>query len=225
MDAIQFQNEPATQNRPQWMTGVSALLLEMVLVIAILYLDRHGTITTLLRDWGAWGIAFSVGLMAVISIVPIPGEFLLILNMKLYGVLLGVLCAWAGTVIGALITFVLARHVAAPLIQRFVTKEHWIRVESWVQRQGAVGLLFARLLPIPAPIVNYAAGLLDSIRLWDYLWTAALSIWPYYIGVASLYTGVPHRFSPSVVLGIGVFVALWVLGFLLNKRVSHQPSS
>ncbi|WP_051662812.1 TVP38/TMEM64 family protein [Alicyclobacillus macrosporangiidus] len=165
-------------------------------------------------------MAFSIGLMAVISVVPIPGEFLLILNMKLYGVLLGVLCAWAGTVIGALITFVLARHIAAPLIQRFVTKEHWIRVESCVQRQGAVGLLFARLLPIPAPIVNYAAGLLDSIRLWDYLWTAAVSIWPYYIGVASLYAGVPHRFSPSVVLGIGVFVALWVLGFLLQKSPS-----
>lgn len=197
---------------------VSVALLSITLVGLFFYFDRKGDISMLIRTWGTWGILISIAVMAFLSIVPIPGEFLLVLNMKVYGVLLGAFYAWIGAVIGALVTFIIARHLGAPLIRRSVSDESWLKVESWVQRSSTFGLLIARLLPLPVPIVNYVAGFIDSISFWNYMWTAAVSIWPYYICAACLFVGIPNRLSPWMALGIALLIVLWLFGFILNRR-------
>lgn len=123
---------------------------------------------------------------------------------------------------GALITFVIVRHLAAPWIRRIISKQNWAKVESWIKHSGTFGLLFARLLPLPAPIVNYAAGLMESISFWNYPWTAAVTIWPYYFGAACIYMGVPNRFTPWIGLGIALLLVLWLVGYVLNRRQDQQ---
>lgn len=197
---------------------VGIALLGIAPVVAFFYFDREGAISVPIRSWGAWGIIVSISLMALFSVVPVPGEFLLILNMKIYGIVLGIFYAWLGTVAGAFAAFVIARYLAAPWIRGMITEQNWAKVESWVIRGGAFGLLSARLLPLPAPIVNYAAGLMESISFWNYLWTASVAIWPYYLAAACIYGGIPGQFSPWLGLGIALLIALWIVGYVLNKR-------
>ncbi len=138
--------------------------------------------------------------------------------MKLFGVLAGIAYAWMGAVFGAFIIFMIARYLGGLLCDEKGSSKYLQKIDSWVQQRGAVGLLMIRLLPIPSSMVNYAAGLLPSIRLWDYLWTMAISILPYYFGVAFLYMGLPHKAIGMSTLGIVLIVALWMIIAQLNRQ-------
>lgn len=225
MTFTQSEDKPLNiRNGFRLISSFGVILICMSLVVTFLYFDRHGALSVPLRSWGIWGVILAVLLMALLSVIPIPAEFLLVLNMKVYGVPYGIFYAWIGTMIGTLTTFVIARYLGAPLVKHWVSEQNWTKVEMWVKRRGARGLLLARLLPIPAPIVNYAAGLMKSISLWNYLWTAAVSIWPYYIGAASLFVGIPNRFAPWIALGVALLFSLWIMSYFLSKKTSKKDS-
>ncbi|MDB5083851.1 MAG: hypothetical protein JWN30_737 [Bacilli bacterium] len=197
-----------------FLAGISLILL-------FFYFDRQDTVSVVLRSWGTWGILLSIALMAFLSIMPVPSEFLLILNMKIYGVVSGILYAWIGTMAGTLLTFIIIRFYGMPLLKQWVSEAVWIKVDRWVSKRGAIGLLIARLLPIPASVVNYAAGCLESVRLWDYFWTAAVSIWPYYLGAASLFVGIPKGITKGMLLGGAILLVLWLVGSFLNRKTPN----
>ena len=201
---------------------VTIFVLQVMLTIVYFYFDRHGNISISLRSWGVWGILISLVLMAGFSVFPIPSEFLLLVNMKVYGVIPGVIDAWVGTMMGTVVIFLVARHIGSPLIYHLVPEKHLNIVETWVRKNGVLGLLLARLLPIPAPFLNYAAGVLKSVNFWNYFWTMAVSIWPYYIGAACLFVGVPNKAVYSILFGILLLVALWIFGVKLNRKFENE---
>jgi len=203
-------------------TAVTILIIQVALIIAYFYFDRNGVVSVVLRSWGVWGILLSIVLMAGFSVFPVPSEFLLILNMKVYGVVFGVLFAWVGAMIGTLMIFFIVRYLASPIVYDLISSKHLEKVETWVKKKGVIGLLLARLLPIPAPLVNYTAGLLKSVDLWSYMWTMGVSIWPYYIGAAFLFIGVPDRIVYWIVLGLVLLVLIWIVGFILNRKIEKS---
>jgi uncharacterized membrane protein YdjX (TVP38/TMEM64 family) len=190
-----------------------AILFWFLLVLAVaafLYFDQHDEISALIQGAGLRGMWISLGLMALLCMTPLPSEGLLFLLLKVYGIYLGILLAWLGSMVGALIILIVSRRYGQKLMRQMITPERFKVVNDWVERKGTLGLLIARLLPLPAFAVNYIAGMIPSVRKWPYLWTAALTIAPYYLVTVLLFVGIFE--SAWLWLAAGGIVLALVLG-------------
>ncbi|NLI91537.1 MAG: VTT domain-containing protein [Peptococcaceae bacterium] len=198
--------------------AVILILIAAGLVSAFFYFDRQNAISAVILKLGWSGTILAVFLMALLCMTPVPSETLLMMYLKIYGVIWGAVLSWLGSIVSALIIFFIARQYGQDLMRKVITPERFEIVNGWVERKGTVGLFVARLLPLPAFAVNYIAGIIPSIRLWPYLWTAAISIIPYYVGTALLFMGITMKTWYWLLLGgIGVG-AFWAASYLLNRK-------
>lgn len=200
---------------------VAVTLIGIVLIGLFIYFDRRDQVSLMLRNWGIWGIVGSVILMAILCAVPVPSEFLLLMDMRVYGVWWGICYAWIGSILGAIAILVVVRSIGRPLIKSFFTHERYEQVNDWVRTRGWLGLLMARLLPLPASVINYIAGLVQSVNTWNYTWTAAVSIIPYYLGAALIYLGIFSKFVIWLFVGGFVVVTFWIASYLVNRRMQR----
>ena len=118
------------------------------------------------HDWGYPGVFL---LMAIESTVfPLPSEVVVPPaaywasqgHMTFWGV---VMASTLGSWFGASISYWVARVVGRPLILRygryvFVPEKKWLLAEGWIQHFSAVGVFFARLLPVVRHLVSLPAG-------------------------------------------------------------------
>ncbi|WP_160327201.1 VTT domain-containing protein [Ferroacidibacillus organovorans] len=81
---------------------------------------------------------------------PVPSEGLLVMYFKVFGVVYGGLYSWSGAMLGSVFTFMLARYFISPILRTRLPVDRFERIERWIAKRGAVGLLFVRLLPVPA---------------------------------------------------------------------------
>jgi len=149
---------------------------------------------------------------------PIPSEGLLVMFFKVFGVIHGGLYSWVGAMLGSIVAFLLARHLITPILRSRISADRFQRIEHWIARRGAVGLLLLRLLPVPAFVQNYMIGAVPGISFWRYFWTGSVAILPYYVGTASLFLGVNSRTGEWVAVGGVVLFVLWITGFLLKRQ-------
>ncbi len=144
------------------LAAAAALLIGLGAVAAHALAARGGIdITTLTQAdverfvaaWGAWSALGSVALMVLHSFLPLPAEIIPLVNGMMFGPWLGIALTWIGAMLGAVLSFALARGLGRPL-------------------------LLVRLVPlISFNLVNYAAGLL-GVGWWTFLWTTAIGILP-----------------------------------------------
>jgi uncharacterized membrane protein YdjX (TVP38/TMEM64 family) len=158
--------------------------------------------------------------MAIFCILPVPSEFLMVMNMKVFGVWWGTLYTWIGAMLGALSVFWFARYLGRHLLEAFVSQDRLEQVNRWVGDRGALGLIMARLVPLPFIVVNYAAGVLKSVSTWSFIWTTSIGILPYHVGAALVFLGVSRRFGLWLFLGGLVVGAIWIGGYLFNRHVN-----
>lgn len=206
--------------RKYGLTGIIVVAF-VIFIAAFLYFDRRDQISVLIRAWGLWGIVLAILLMAALCMTPVPSEGLAILYLKIYGVYAGVLYAWLGSTLSSLAIFFLARTYGQKLMQKLISPKRFDTVDNWVQEKGSLGLLIARLLPIPAFAVNYIAAVMPSMKLWPYLWTAALSMIPYYVGTALVFLGIAKETWIWLILGAAALVIFWSTSYTLSKKQVH----
>ncbi|MDP9728237.1 TVP38/TMEM64 family protein [Alicyclobacillus tolerans] len=204
--------------------SLAIFLVGVAIFVAALYADRHHQLSNILKSWGWLGIGAAILLMVFFCMTPIPSEGLLVMYLKVYGIGWGIFYAWLGSTLSALLIYILARTLGVPVIRRFVSEEKWQQVNGWVERKGGLGLLFARLLPIPAFVVNYAAGMMSSVSLWTYVWTAAISIVPYYIGVSLVYAGIMGN-NLYLLVGIIPILIVGAGGYWLHQQTKKRTYS
>lgn len=198
-----------------------ALAFTLFIILSILlffYLDRSDAISKIIKNSGFFGTIIAIVMMAFVSLTPVPTEGLLVLYQKVYGVYWGTSLAWLGANVGAVIIFFIARSYGQKLLGQFIKPQYFELVNHWVEKKGIWGLFIARLLPIPAFAVNYVAGVLPTVRFWPYLWTAALSIIPYYVATALVFLGVSLQVWPWLVCGAIGILAFWGIGYLVRGR-------
>ncbi len=155
-------------------------------------------------------------LMVVVAILPIPAEIPAAMNGMLFGAVLGVMITWGGSMVGAMLSYELARCFGRKLTRRFVKPELVARFEGLKDAEAPV-LLMLRLTPVVAfTVVNWASGLLQ-VRRSTFMWTTAVGILPGTIAftasgsaVASLYQRYPAIVIAVVVLiGGALLVRVW----------------
>lgn len=198
---------------------VAATLLS---VAVFFYLDQHNHLSEIIHSWGSPGVIIAILLMGLVCMTPVPSEGLLLILLKIYGLWFGLLYAWLGSNVSAIAIFAIARYIGRPLLETVINPSKLRQVERFVSRKGTIGLLMARLLPVPAMLVNYVAGVLPGIPFAAYLWTAAAAIVPYYASTALLYEGVMGGALSWLFTGIAVVAVLMTGGLLFNYRYARR---
>lgn len=194
-----------------------------IAILAVLwYFDRHQRITMIIHSWGAFGTIVAILLMAAICMLPIPSEGLLIMYMKVYGIGWGILYAWLGSTVSTVVIFLISRYYGRLMLARVVQHERFEQVSRWVKARGSLGLLVARLLPVPAFIVNYTAGLIPTVRFWSYFWTGVVSILPYYAGAAMVYLGISRGWIWILIPG-AVGIVVLCISLVARRSTCARP--
>ncbi len=162
---------------------LAVLVLGILLATAVLYFGaRHEfsvqAIENLIRSWGAWGVAASIGLMILHSFVPFPAEFLALANGMVYGPVWGTAITWTGAMLGAYFAFGLARHLGRPFVEVMVARKNWSLFDEWTAAHAGRLVLISRFVPVIAfNLINYAAGL-TRISWWTFSWATGIGILP-----------------------------------------------
>lgn len=172
-----------------------------------------------IQAFGPLGIVIDICLMALLCIIPLPSEFFIVLNMTVYGVGWGLLYAWLGAISGAVAAMYLTRWAGQNWIRPLLPEERLSQVDTWVKRNGTVGLLTLRFVPfVPYHAANYVAGLLP-IRVWPFIWTTGLGLVPYFLGMMAFGLGLStNGLVPAIVIGLTLFAFLGVSSYVFRKK-------
>lgn len=216
---IKEQSIRADKKRKQSWLVPMIILISLFMVALFFYFDQQNGMTLIIRSWGISGVIIGILLMGIICMTPIPSEGLLLIFLKIYGIFLGLLYAWIGSSIGAIAIFILARSILSPMFKELIGSLQQHRVEQWVKKRGVSGLLFVRLLPIPAFVVNYTVGLLPGVGFFQYLWTAIVSMAPYYAGTIFMFLGIVNGIFSWILIGLFIVIILFILSFIVNRNV------
>ena len=148
--------------------------------------DTVESTVALIRSWGPWGMAGSIGLMIAHSFLPFPAEIIACANGMIWGPAWGAAVTWVGAMLGAAAAFGVVRSLGRPVLRRLLRPDQWQKLAGWSQSRGGAALLVSRLIPLIAfNLINYAAAL-TAISWWTFLWATGLGILPLTILLAIL---------------------------------------
>ena len=157
-------------------------------------------------------------LMTLLCIIPVPAEFLIIVNMEIYGVGWGLFYSWTGSVLGAIVAMYVTKWLGQARVRRLFSKERQQQVDNWIKRKGTMGLLALRFAPfVPYHVLNYVAGLMN-VRFWPFLWTTCVGLLPFYLGMGGMFLGLSHGMLPAIMSVAGVLAILGLVSYFLRKR-------
>lgn len=182
-------------------------------------------------DWSIGGWIMFVLAFAVAQVVLIPRAALSLAAGALYGVTIIPLVA-AGTTLGAVIAFLLARYVFSKHAQRMVAKRPRLeRLVSAVDAEGWRLVALARCgVPLPSSVVNYSFGL-TNIGVWPFAWATFVFCLPQaalfiYLGAAgrSLLSVDAFSFENLLLLAFGAACSALAV-YLVAARMRNLQGS
>jgi uncharacterized membrane protein YdjX (TVP38/TMEM64 family) len=221
-------NEDRHRGRSITILVVVGLVVAALGSVAWQMLTPHGIDVTALTPadverfvhaWGAWSAVGSVTLMVLHSFLPLPAEIIPLVNGMMFGPWLGIALTWIGAMLGATLSFALARWLGRPFVRLVLPDRHCRRIETLSLSPPT--LLLIRLVPlISFNLVNYAAGLL-GVGWWSFLWTTAIGILP--LTVAMVFLGGQILAAPPWVWMIGgLILVLLYLALRRSRRLWPQ---
>ena len=174
----------ATEGRGSAWPAIAASVLFVGVVVAVLvYFDLHRQVVLLLRwfdDQGPWAALLFVVVMALVVVLLLPGVLFTTGAGFVFGVIEGTLYVVTGTVLGAVIAFLVARHLFGGRARRFVMQRSRLRLLSEeATPHGWKIVLLTRLIPFfPGKLSNYYFGL-TPFSLRGYAGGSLLGFIPY----------------------------------------------
>ena len=136
---------------------------------------------------GIAGPLLIIGLALIHAVVFYPAEIIDAAAGFVYGFFPALLLMMCGWMLSGLLCFAIGGSVARPLLDRWLGRERFERIEAMIERGGPTLMLAMRLIPIlPFSIVSYAAGA-ARVPLWRFVWTTAVGYLP--ITALSVYFG------------------------------------
>ena len=212
---------PRPLNRLRWV--VFALAVAGVVV----FLTHGPDEQTVIRESGRWRAAarehlfaalaafFAVEVVLIALSAPI-GIWLTVLAGFLFGTWLGTAVVNAGSTLGAILAFLLARYMFADALRRAAANRPWLArplaaIDRGFQEHGAYYLLLLRLTPVfPFWALNLGLGL-TRVRLVTYWWATQLGTLPMTLVAANAGASLAEITSFREVISARVLGALCLL--------------
>lgn len=159
----------------------AALILALAAGLVLAFANRQQFSQEALQLWlasaGWWAPVLFIGLYAAGTVLFLPGSVLTLAAGALFGILPGALYSLAGATLGAVLAFLVARHLAG----NWVAQKTGGRLKQLIEGVEAEGwhfVAFVRLVPLfPFNVVNYALGL-TRIPLGAYALASAVCMLP-----------------------------------------------
>ena len=183
----------------------------------------------LLTDAGHLAYVLAPLFMVVVAILPLPAEVPAMVNGIVFGPVLGPAVTWAGGLVGAVISFEIARRWGRPVAERLVPARWLHPANRFVHAAGWSGLLAARLIPtIAFTALNWGLGL-SAVPRRTFLWTTAVGILPGAVAFTLMGTGLGavYRAHPATgtLAGVAILVALVAATIRLRRSEGNEPPS
>jgi len=173
-------------------------------------------ITVLLQNHPILAPAIFIVVRAIpVVIAPIPGIFVDLVGISIFGWRLGFILALVGVHLGAFIAFMLARIFREPLVSRFLPLQKLHEWEdSYSEKQKFWMLVSIRIATSPFfDYLSYAAGL-TKMSVSRYLFSTFLGTLPLMLGIYYV-GGISFTKGPFVI--IAFFAALLIPTMLLAR--------
>ncbi|MEX2520812.1 MAG: VTT domain-containing protein, partial [Paracoccaceae bacterium] len=168
-----------------WRRRIAAAALAGVIaagLLAAIWLAGNGfdsaALERLRTEDAAIAAAIVVLLMALHAFIPFPAELLALGAGALFGALAGAALIWLGAMIGAALSFYLARRLGRPFVESMLPERQLKKLDRWKGEDLVWALLLSRFIPALAfTLINYAAGL-TPVSWRAFLWTTGVGILP-----------------------------------------------
>lgn len=167
---------------------VLLLLLVTLVICGALTLDsdRLEALLTWMEEEPVQGSIFFVALYVVAVTVLFPGSILALAAGAVFGLVLGSLLVWMGTVLGQTLAFMIGRYLLRDLVVDYTLKKYpsWAAVDTAVSREGWKLITLLRLSPIvPWNMLNYALSV-TGVGFWQYAVSSAVAVLPWNVTFA-----------------------------------------
>ncbi len=175
---------------PLW--GILASILLVAVVLALLvHFDAHEQVVHLLQwfdEQGAWAPLMFILIMAAVVVLVLPGVLFTTGAGFVFGVVEGSIYVLTGTMLGATLAFLIARHLFGQRARQFIMARSRFRlVNEELTPHGWKIVLLTRLIPFfPSKLANYFFGL-TSFSLRAYVGGSLLGFIPF--SIYSVYLG------------------------------------
>jgi len=174
-------------------------------------------------SYGAYAAVISFLLMVLQSIIaPLPAFLITFANAALFGFWKGALLSWSSAMVGAALSFFIARAFGREFVEKLSSKGALNQIDAFFKRHGKQSILIARLLPfVSFDIVSYAAGL-SGMSFWGFFIATGLGQTPATL-VYSYVGGFLTGGAKWLVTGL---LILFALGFMiaLGKQLYEERS-
>jgi uncharacterized membrane protein YdjX (TVP38/TMEM64 family) len=135
----------------------------------------------------------------------------------LFGTAVGTPVALAGVTGAALAQMAVSRYLAGAQVGRLLP-ERVARLEGFLERRGAVAIMYSRIVPLlPYGAVNYAAGL-TRLRFRHMALGTVVGAAPKVFGYVALGGSLTNLDAPEAKVAIGLLVVLALAGALVVRR-------
>ena len=140
-------------------------------------LERDALVATFERlSESPWAAVVLLLLYVVLAPLGMPMTPLIIAGGVVFGRFWGAMFNTLGCMLGAAISYQLARLLGREFVQR-VAGKRLKRVETLLRRRGFWSLVGVRFMPVPFPVVNFGAAL-AGVRFPTFLLTSLLGLLP-----------------------------------------------
>jgi uncharacterized membrane protein YdjX (TVP38/TMEM64 family)/rhodanese-related sulfurtransferase len=195
---------------------VTALVLVFAISIAIYYRDDFSV--ELIKQWvdqvGWWAPVIFIIIYAAATILFLPGTIFTFAGGIIFGPVLGVLYNLMGATLGAALSFLIARHLAANLVSQH-SGGKLKQLINGVEAEGWRFVAFTRLVPFfPFNLLNYALGL-TRIRFIEYVLATFIFIIPACIA----YTYIGYAGAEAISGGDGIVKTVLIAIALLAAAI------
>ncbi|WP_186759634.1 TVP38/TMEM64 family protein [Planococcus sp. CPCC 101016] len=183
-------------------------------------------IVELTQSYRAFGPLIGFLLPFIEAFLPFLPLFVFVFaNATAYGLWLGFLLSWSGSVIGAYAVFLLIRKYGRARFMNFMTRHEKVqKLIHWVERNGFGPLFLLLCLPFtPSALVNLVAGL-SNIRRHYYLLTVMAGKFVMVFTISFVGYDLRALFTQPVrtAIVILVIILLYIIGKILEKRLNKK---
>ncbi|MBT2570429.1 TVP38/TMEM64 family protein [Planococcus sp. ISL-110] len=183
-------------------------------------------IVELTQSYRAFGPLIGFLLPFIEAFLPFLPLFVFVFaNATAYGLWLGFLLSWSGSVLGAYAVFLVIRKYGRARFMNFMTRHEKVqKLIHWVERNGFGPLFLLLCLPFtPSALVNLVAGL-SNIRRHYYLLTVMAGKFVMVFTISFVGYDLRALFTQPVRTAIVVLVIilLYVIGKILEKRLNKK---
>ncbi len=173
----------------------TALFLALVALVGALSLGVPGLLPVLTDLAAAHPVLGALAFIGAMFVATVAAPIAVLPTVPLVALILGPFATAVYSVIGwslgAIAAFLIARHIARPVLERYVPLESIARYERYIPEDAKFWWVVLLRLVIPVDVLSYAIGIVSKMPLGQYAAATVIGVTPFsfafaYVGVAFL---------------------------------------